>query len=272
MCQKMNNNKSYIMKTFNLFIITLSIVFSVFICYGHKSQLPKPTGKYFMGVDYLSLVDSSRLELFDNEENTFREITIKVWYPSDEKTNYALYLKNAEFVIENFNFPELYRELLTNSFKGIPLSKTKKTYPVLIFSHGWGEHFSQNSTLMEELASHGYIVFSIAHHFESKFSFYPDGRIVSMDFNSERFRTIMGEQQNQKALDLYNAMFHTDSDEERLKIFSETTDLMPTLLKESPKYWAEDINFFINQLSEINKFNSTFKTRLDLDCIGVLGM
>ena len=158
------------MKALRLLTFVLISSIAILSCNGQESQLPKPTGKYFIGVDYLSLTDSSRRELFDNNNNSYRNMAVKVWYPSGEKGNQALYIENVDFAINNFNFPEVYRNLLTNSFKGVPISNAEKTFPVLIFSHGWGEHSSQNTILMEELASHGYIVFSLSHDFESKFS------------------------------------------------------------------------------------------------------
>jgi dienelactone hydrolase len=199
-------------------------------------------------------------------------MAVKVWYPSGEKGNQAPYLENVDFAINNFNFPEIYRNLLTNSFMEVPISIAEKRFPVLIFSHGWGEHLSQNTILMEELASHGYVVFSLSHDFESKFTFYPDGHTVSINTNSERFIQIMSEQQNPGVMELYNEMFTVNSDKSRLEIFVKTSNLMPTLLKESPKYWAEDIEFFINKLPDINKSNSTLKTKLNLEQIGVFGM
>ncbi len=260
------------MKVFRLLTLALISSFALLSCNAQKNQLPKPNGKYLIGVDYLSFTDKSRKELFDNNKSSYRNITVKVWYPSDEKADYAPYLKNVDYAINNFNFPESYRNLLTNSYKVVPISKLEKTFPVLIFSHGWGEHFSQNTILMEELASHGYVVFSLGHDFESKFSFYPNGEVVSMDNNSERFIEIMNEQQNPEAMEVYNEMFNTNSDSERIQVFVKTSNLMPTLLKESPKYWAEDIKFFINELSEINHTNSIFKTRLNINQIGTFGM
>lgn len=260
------------MKTFILLTFFLISSFTIFPCNGQKNQLPKPSGNYFIGVDYLYLTDESRKELFDNSNRSYRNISVKVWFPSDKKGDYAPYFKNVEFAISNFNFTEIYRNLITNSCKGVSVSNAEKTFPVLIFSHGWGEHFSQNTILMEELASHGYIVFSIGHHFESKFSFFPDGRIITMDNSSGRFIKIMNEQQNPQAIEVYKEMFQTNSDSERLQIFVKTSNLMPTLLKESPKYWAEDIDFFINELDEINNTNPTFKNKLNLNRIGVFGM
>ena len=69
-------------------------------------------------------------------------------------------------------------------------------------------------------------------------------------------------------------MFSSASnDEERLQVFAETRKgYYLRRLSESPKYWAEDISFFIDQLNEMNNENKNFKRKLDLDRIGVFGM
>jgi len=125
---------------------------------------------------------------------------------------------------------------------------------------------------MEELASHGYIIFSIAHHYECKFSSFPDGRLIYIDMNSHRFQKIMREQQNPKAMELLQKMYNASNDEERMQILVETSNTLPTILTESPKYWAEDIYFFMDQLESMNNENKIFKNKLDLDRIGVFGM
>jgi len=240
--------------------------------YGQNNLLPKPSGNFLIGVNHISLTDRSRKELFDNSQNSYRNLTIKVWYPTDIRTDYEPYLENADTVIKNWQFSENYRNLITHSSKGVPISKRENSYPILIFSHGWGEHFSQNTILMEELASHGYVIFSIAHHYECKFSFFPDGRFLNMDMNSTRFNQLLQEQQNPNAMSVFQKMFTAKTENDRHNIFVETNNLMPTLMKESPKYWAEDIIFFINELEKIKETNTIFKGKLDLNRIGVLGM
>jgi hypothetical protein len=61
------------------------------------------------------------------------------------------------------------------------MSDAEATYPVLLFSHGYGGVVMQNTALMEELASHGYVVFSIAHPYESLVSSFPDGSVIYED-------------------------------------------------------------------------------------------
>lgn len=256
-------------------------LFTLLLCalmaYPSQSQtdrLPKPSGNYSIGVSYLSFTDDGRKELFDNSQKSFREITVKAWYPSDNKSNPEPYFLNAEaeFALRYLQFPEIYKDLITNSSRDAPVSSKENKYPILIFSHGWGEHYSQNSILMEELASHGYIVFSISHHYECKFSSFPDGRLIFIDMNSLRFQKIMQEQQNPKAMELLQKMYNASSDEERIQVLVETSNALPTILTESPKYWAEDLAFFIDRLKDIESENKIFKDKLDLDRIGVFGM
>jgi hypothetical protein len=260
----------------NLLIIILCIIilglFFTFSVPRKNSTLPKPTGKHSVGITFLNFTDDSRKELFDNHKKKNREITVKAWYPTDTKTEPAPYFLNAEFAIKKCMFTEIFRDLKTNAGRDVPLFTQIKRYPVLIFSHGWGEHFSQNSILMEELASHGYIIFSIAYHFECRYSEYPDGRSIQIDYSSLRFRKIWKEQQNPKSMKLLHKMYKAANDEERKQVFLETSSTLPTLLKESPKYWAEDISFFLDQLKVINGENKIFKGRLDPERIGVFGM
>jgi predicted dienelactone hydrolase len=256
--------------------IFILLLLSSFFATGQSQteSLPKPSGKYFVGVTYFSFVDYNRKELFDNNQEKNREITVKAWYPSDIKSDFEPYLLNSEseFAVKYLQFPEIFRTMKTNSSRDVPLSSKEKKYPVLIFSHGWGEHYSQNSVLMEELASHGYIVFSISHHYECKFSSYPDGRFIYIDMNSQRLQKIMGEMTNPKALALIQKFTGASNDEERLQVFADMEKVLPTGLLESPKYWAEDISFFIDQLNGLNNENKFFKNKLNLNRLGVFGM
>jgi hypothetical protein len=236
------------------------------------NTLPKPSGQYLVGVTYLSFTDEKRVELFDNDQKSKREITVKAWYPADEKSKPEPYLRNIDFAIKYCMFPETYRNLTTNSTLNIPVSIKSEKYPIVVFSHGWGEHPAQNTVLMEELASHGYIIFSIAHHYECGYSEYPDGKISHIEFSSLRFQKIMAEMQNPKGMELIKKMSGATNNDERMQLFREFNDVMPTGLRESPKYWAEDLSFFLDQIKGINESNGILKGKLDKDRIGVFGM
>jgi pimeloyl-ACP methyl ester carboxylesterase len=59
-----------------------------------------------------------------------------------------------------------------------PVPDDEAGYPLLIFSHGWTGFKEQNSSQMEELASHGYVVASINHTYGAMMTVFPDGRVV----------------------------------------------------------------------------------------------
>lgn len=259
------------MKTIFILLL-LSSLFA--IGQSQTDTLPKPTGEYLVGVTYLSFVDHNRKELFDNNQEKDREITVKTWYPSDIKSDFEPYLLNSEseFAIKYLQFPETFKYLKTNSSRDIPVSSKESEYPILIFSHGWGEHYSQNSILMEELASHGYIVFSISHHYECKFSSFPDGRFIYIDMNSQRLQKLMGEMANPKVMELLQKFSSAGNDEERLQVFADMETVLSMGLSEGPKYWAEDISFFIDQLNGLNNEDKFFKNKLNLNRLGVFGM
>jgi hypothetical protein len=125
---------------------------------------------------------------------------------------------------------------------------------------------------MEELASHGYIIFSIAHHYECKFSSYPDGRLIYIEMDNPRFQKIIKENMNAYSMRHFEKLENAASDEERVRIFQEMITAVPTIAMESPKYWADDIAFLIDQLEIMNEGDNHFQNKLDLDRIGVFGM
>ena len=43
---------------------------------------PRPTGGYQVGTSYLFLEDSNRLDVFSDDPDDYRWISIKVWYPA----------------------------------------------------------------------------------------------------------------------------------------------------------------------------------------------
>jgi len=236
--------------------------------------LPRPSGKYVVGVTYLSFVDVKRKEMFDSQRESPRELTVKVWYPADQPFDGEPYLLEAEatFATKYLQFPARFKDLKTNAGRDVPVASREDRYPVLIFSHGWGEHYAQNTILMEELASHGYIVFSLSHHYECKFTSYPDGRLIHIEMDNPRLQKMMNEQMHPKAMTLFETLQNATGDEERVQVFQEMSMTLPMVLTESPAYWAEDIAFLMDQLNIMDGGDGCFHKKMDLDRIGVFGM
>jgi predicted dienelactone hydrolase len=151
-------------------------------------HLPNPSGEYSIGTVTFELTDDTRNETFTEPPNDHRRILIKAWYPSDAVAGYRMapYVDApSQFetgVQQSFGFPALVVSHIkltkTHSYLDAPLSQAETAFPVLIFSHGYGGIIMQDTVLMEELASNGYIVFSISHSYEAAVTSFPDGSVI----------------------------------------------------------------------------------------------
>ena len=93
-----------------------------------------------------------------------------------------------------------------------------------------------------------------------------------MNYMSTRFQRIWKEMRNPQALELMKELSNAKDDSERKRVLLSVNDMLPTGLQGSPKYWAEDISFFLGRLKEMTKAGGLFQGRLDLGRIGVFGM
>jgi len=254
-------------------IIVINIVFNTVI-FSQPIELPIPSGEFKIGTKLFSLIDSTRYETFIDETLVYRELTAKVWYPAEDNQNieFEKYFEQNKELHRILNLNDATLTLMTHSKKNLSVLDIGEKHPILIFNHGWGEHFLQNTILMEELASNGYVVFSLAHHYECKFSIYPDNKlfILNPSMKSKRLQEILSEQTNPKAMQVFEKMFKARDYEDQDFVFQKANDLLPMFFIESPRLWSEDISFLIDQLMDLSK--SSFKSLLDLERIGVLGM
>lgn len=216
-------------------------------------ELPKPSGPYSVGTQDLHFVDAKRPELFTVGKNDVRELMVRVWYPAWARFNrtpqpyWPEAHKIAAPILDRFKVPNFGLDHLalvkTHSYLGLPVADNMDQFPVLIFSHGYGgSEFAHNQTQMEELASHGYIIFSINHTYECWGTVFPDGRVVSEDeyvFNQMGGLTDW-------SMDL-DDQFST---------------------------WVADTTFILDQLNLVQsgKVKSAVTGRLALDKIGIFGV
>jgi predicted dienelactone hydrolase len=136
-------------------------------------SLPEPSGPYAVGTFEYSVTDDSRKERYAPVRN--RELYVEVWYPADKSVAggfpvRALFqeLYEGAYTRQSFLFGYL-KHVPTHSHVQAPVaSPDHRRFPVLLFNHALELGFtSQNQLLMEHLASHGYVVFSIAHPYQS---------------------------------------------------------------------------------------------------------
>src|SRR6202035_787132 len=66
---------------------------------------------------------------------------------------------------------------LTAGHEGAPVRRTGRRLPVIVFSHGAHDHRADTTIVVQELASHGYVVVTVDHTYDA-FSEFPDGRLT----------------------------------------------------------------------------------------------
>lgn len=243
-------------------------------------NLPKPSGQYKIGSSDFLLKDESRSEIFSSNKNDKREILVRVWYPAQNVSNDAktlpLWGKNTKQIglalAEHLNIPKSVMGFLalvpSNSYLDASLLETKAKFPVVVFSHGYTPGFlAQNTAQMEELASYGYVVFSVGHFYESIVNVLPDGRTILYDKN-RRGRIFAG---STKSAQLYMDHSRAKTKDEKRKIAKKIQN-DASLTKESLKIWTDDMIYALDEIERMNDGKSIFKNKLDLERVGIMGM
>lgn len=160
--------------------------------------LPAPDGPYRVGVLDFEVVDPQRRGVLDTPADAPRRIPVTVWYPAEGTADESWtrpYLSRRESLDElvstarNFGLPPfLFTHLhgvAAHSRPEAPVAKTGDGFPVAIFSHGFWSYRAQNTALMERLASHGFVVFSLAHPRDGAAVRLADGSLIPSAPQSE---------------------------------------------------------------------------------------
>lgn len=154
-------------------------------------SLPALTGPYAVGTIALHVVDPQRTEQYGTDTNAPRETMVQLWYPAaaDSYAPVAPYLDNLDLttkgLAQTLDLPPFilsHVNLIDSGALAEPQPDTGAApYPLLVFSHGWSGFRSQSTFLLQELASHGYVVASVDHPYDAAFVIFPDGRAVYSD-------------------------------------------------------------------------------------------
>src|SRR5688572_10345885 len=144
--------------------------------------LPTPTGSSRVGRASFHRIDTSRLELFTEDPSDHREVLFQIWYPAEPAGGtvapYVDSLPDDEVFRYSFVGIERLMKTRSHAFNGVKVSGARKRYPVIIFSHGLNRVSAHYTAILENLASHGYIVVGVDSPFFSSALKLPDGRII----------------------------------------------------------------------------------------------
>jgi hypothetical protein len=146
-----------------------------------RLTLPAPTGHRRVGTVSLHLVDPSRPDPWVPAEPT-RQLVIQIWYPAAAVRGYPYapwmtpgtaraYERAIHVPAGALDWPT------TQAHLGAPASRREGARPVIIYSHGLGGERTEATALVEDLASHGYIVVTIDHIHDATVVELPDGHV-----------------------------------------------------------------------------------------------
>lgn len=222
-----------------------------YICPIFK-PFPAPTGPYKVGTIAYTFTDADRKEKssFNNE---FRSVVVRLFYPAQAfsnshkypylmgKISYVRDVMSRYYHIPAFLTKCMFSHLQTHSYFHVKVADTQMTYPVVLFSHGLlGLPSDMYLGIIENIASHGYIVAAIDHPYFN-IATQINEKLMSSDELSKAFNSMKSAEQKD---------FQTDAIE----------------------IYKADMKFALDQLADFNSQNNNiFYHRLDLDHVAVMG-
>ncbi|MCW6004803.1 hypothetical protein K1W54_09415 [Micromonospora sp. CPCC 205371] len=145
-------------------------------------RLRPPSGRFDVGMKALHLVDHARLDPFATTPQP-REMMAQAWYParSVHGAPRARYLTPAAAAVfeADGGFPAgLIAHMRLDAYRDAPPRQWPRGFPVVVFSPGLGLTGSSATTVVTDLASHGYVVITLDHPYDTLVVEFPDGRLV----------------------------------------------------------------------------------------------
>lgn len=137
-------------------------------------QLPAPTGPYAIGTEIVALINDHPRDPSSAGPDGRRPLMIQVWYPAAPS-----HKKLAPYRVWKETTPlSSYQAVLpTHSRWNPPLAAGAGAMPVLLLNPAWNGRRSYYMYLVEELASHGFVVVGIDHTGNSGPIAFPDGHV-----------------------------------------------------------------------------------------------
>ena len=146
-------------------------------------HLPAPTGSANVGTTTVELA-TKRPETFTAATDDTRRVPVQLWYPAAAADGCVqpAYMDpvTARAVADDLpaNFAESVR---FDACRDAPVAPGGERYPVVLYSHGLGATRFGSTSLLEELASRGFVVAAIHHTYASRMTVLADGTAAAWD-------------------------------------------------------------------------------------------
>ncbi|WP_234327402.1 alpha/beta hydrolase family protein [Streptomyces sp. NRRL WC-3742] len=146
-----------------------------------RLTLPAPTGHHEVGTVVLRLVDTTRPDPASGPDG-HRSLMTSIWYPAHRTAGYpaapwmsagalSALLAGADIPAGAVLVP------FTAGHDGAPAHPGRRR-PVLLYSHGAHGYRADHTVIVQQLASHGFVVVTVDHTNDAITEF-PDGRVLT---------------------------------------------------------------------------------------------
>ena len=205
--------------------------------------MPAPTGEYAVGT-FTYTVENDREEVLN--PGTMRSVAARVYYPVLKEDVKGLPKATALTgnMIKGFRssfkvvpvvgkHPEIN---LSECYADAPEIPGKK-FPLIMFNHGYNSYREGNSFLCIDLASHGYVVISVAHSMEGLCTELDDGTVLFFDksLSGKMYKPML-----RGLLAMYRLMKAGGSNEELAQRFDEAQNKYCRFMMGRLPEWIKD--------------------------------
>jgi predicted dienelactone hydrolase len=211
-------------------------------------------------------------------------VEVLAWYPAvaPHRNERAPYLREGLAEVRTFAtllrvpdtaFDALARVRTHAELDAAP-ADTAGQFPVLVFSHGYAGIPSAYTALLEDLASHGYVVLSIVHPYEATAATLPDGRVVSLLDSAgalrPAIRDVFGEWGAEDST-MAKVTATADSTEQRRLLRAYLAGLHHT--DDALRRWVDDTKLVLDRLATLPPASPAGRlaARIDMHRLGAFG-
>lgn len=211
-----------------------------------SSLLPRPTGRMAVGRIDFHWKDDKREELETRDAEDHRQLMVYVFYPAQHSDTpvRADYLPDVDVMRGDWTDVQIAttRTVGNYSLKAAPCIRKGSPFPVVIFAPGGGQKALSYTTLLADLASHGYIVAAIDPPYNASAVQFSDGTVLKRLPPAERgWET------------------------------PKVRDDMPRIYEQMVVHWARDMSFILDRLTELTKQDGRFAGKIDVQHVGAFG-
>ena len=172
--------------------VTFAVIIGALVGYSavHRAEavtLPAPTGPFAVGRTIVEWTDTGRPDPLGQAPNVPRELQVWIWYPAEQTTSAPLapYLPAdlLQATAADLGIGRFLRQdpgtVQSHARANPPVAGGATRFPIVVFEPGYGFVPADYTTLLESLASQGYVVVGIVPTDLAPVVAFSDGRIVT---------------------------------------------------------------------------------------------